>query len=289
MIKCPLMTGALLLASTAVFAAPTINTVVIPAAGSATRFFPWSKTVAKELLPLGNKAAIEITVQEAIDAGCRHIVIVTNGRKPGFLTYFENARLDAEFTYVTQNEPRGLGHAIGQARHVVTEDFFAVILPDDLYINDVCPGIKQLMDIAQRENAAVIAVQEVPADQVSSYGIVAVKKQLADGLYECAGLVEKPDVRVAPSRLAISARYVLPTKIFKTIATTKPGAKNEIQITDAIQTLISQGERVLAYNVKGVRLDVGTPLGWSKAVAWFMSQDKQHGTNYKEYLRSLLN
>lgn len=265
-----------------------INTVVIPAAGMATRFFPWTKTVAKELLPLGTKAAIEFVAQEAVDAGCSHIVIINNARKQTLMNYFEHAQLNAHFTYIPQNEPRGLGHAVEQARNVVKDDYFAIILPDELCFSKT-PGIKQLIDVAQTYKATVIAVMEVPENAVSSYGIISIKKQLTPDLFECDGIVEKPTTEAAPSHLASTGRYVLPTKIFNVLAQTKPGTKNEIQLTDAIATLIKNGERVLAYKIKGVRHDIGVPFGWAKAVAWLSTQNQQYGAAFKEYLKTLVN
>ncbi len=263
-----------------------INTVVIPAAGTATRFFPWTKTVAKELLPVGTTPAIEVVVQEAIDAGCSHIVIVTNARKPMIMHYLEQAHLPVQITYVTQKDALGLGHAVYQAHHAVQEDYFAVILPDELCMGDT-PGIKQLMEIARAHQAAVVAVQEVPAQKVSAFGIVAPTKQLAPDLVECGNIIEKPQPDKAPSRLALTGRYVLPTKIFDILATTKPGAKNEIQITDAIATLIKNGDRVLAYTIKGERHDIGTPLGWLKAITYFGLKNPKYGPEFMVYLTTL--
>ena len=169
-----------------------------------------------------------------------------------------------EFTYIHQEEAKGLGHAIWLARHAIANEYFGVVLPDDIMVSQP-PALAQLMDICYAQNATVLAVQEMPKEAVSAYGVVAIKKQLSSDLFEVSGLVEKPKPEDAPSNLAILGRYILSHKIFKALDDIKPTIGGEIQLTDGIANMLHAGERVLAYKVQGTRHDIGTPAGWLKA------------------------
>lgn len=263
-----------------------ITKAVIPAAGHGTRFLPWTKAVPKEMLPLLNKPAIQYIVEEIAAAGMQNCIMITSPHKYAIANHFDTApaleqflkeknksqlldELNAlstsvQFNYIHQEHAKGLGHAISLARCTINEEYFGILLPDDIMIAAE-PGIKQLADIAQKENASVIAVQEVPQEHVSSYGIISIQKQLNPHLFEVSHLVEKPDIKNAPSNLAIIGRYILSHKIFKAINEVKPSAGGEIQLTDGIARMLEQGERVLAYKIKGNRFDVGTPAGWLHA------------------------
>lgn len=263
-----------------------IHQALIPAAGLGTRFLPFTKATPKELLPLLNKSAIEYIIQEGIDAGITDFYMITSGNKPTLKQYFDaapeleqalaakhNEHLLASINelmersnvhYVMQDKPLGLGHAILMAEQQVGNHYFGILLPDDIIFADRC-ALGQLIDIAKKYQASVIAVQEVAPDQVSNYGIVATQKELAPGIFELTGLVEKPKPEAAPSRLAIVGRYVLSPRIFASLAITKPGAGNEIQLTDAINHMLMNGERVLACVVQGDRHDIGVPGGWLRA------------------------
>lgn len=263
-----------------------ITKAVIPAAGHGTRFLPWTKAVPKEMLPLLNKPAIQYIIQEIADSGMQNCIMITSPHKYAIANHFgESPALEKflkeknklslldelnklsnslEFTYLYQEEANGLGHAIGLARDSISQEYFGILLPDDIMIGSQ-PGIKQLIDIAQKEHASVIAVQEVSKEMVCAYGVIAIKKQISDDLFEISDLVEKPAAQDAPSNLAIIGRYILPHKIFKALDEVKPSSNGEIQLTDGIARMIKNGERVFAYKIQGNRYDVGTPAGWLEA------------------------
>ncbi len=262
--------------------------VVIPAAGLGTRFFPWSKAMPKELLPLGSCPAIEHVVREAVASGCDTILMIAGSRKSTIVDYFEKAEFPANFAYIPQPQPQGLGHAISLACPFISEnEFFGVMLPDELFFSTQ-PGLQQLMDIALQEQACVVAVQPVARETVSSYGIIGIKKQLDLRLMEVESLVEKPSILDAPSNYALIGRYVLPAKIFQMLETTTPGARGEIQLTDAISKLLTNGQRVLAYHLQGTRYDIGTPLGWMQAVIKSSHQSPEFGGRIHEFMQQLV-
>ncbi|MDR3647177.1 MAG: UTP--glucose-1-phosphate uridylyltransferase [Candidatus Babeliales bacterium] len=264
-----------------------IKNVIIPAAGLGTRFLPVTKSIPKEMIPIGNKPAIQYIVEEALFSGIKNFLIITNKEKEAISKYFQsneqfdismrdNKRKDilnqlehiinvCDFSYIDQQQQLGLGHAVLMAQHYIKEEYFGVMLPDDIIVSEY-PALNQLMDIAVIENATVIAVQEVPLHNVSSYGIINIKNKINENLFEVSDLVEKPDALEAPSNFGIVGRYVLSNKIFPALEAISKTPKGEIQLTDAIAYLIKNGERVLAYNIQGTRHDIGTPLGWAKAI-----------------------
>jgi UTP--glucose-1-phosphate uridylyltransferase len=189
----------------------------------------------------------------------------------------------ASFTYVRQSEPLGLGHAIWMARHSIGKEYFSIFLPDDIIISKT-PAIEQLIKIARQEKGSVIAVQEVPNECLSSYGIVAVKKQITPNLFQVSHLVEKPAQKDAPSNLAIIGRYVLSHKIFSSIEEISGYAVGELQLTDAISHMMKHNEKVFAYKVQGTRYDIGTPLGWVKAIVGMSMQDPAYAPHVKKFL-----
>lgn len=278
---------------------------VIPAAGFGTRFLPFTKAVPKEMLPLLNKPVIQYIIEEALLAQIRQCLIITSRSKGAIAHHFdaspelefflkeknksdllsglEKIRKNAEFAYIYQAEQLGLGHAIWLARHMIGKEYFAVMLPDDIII-DSTPGIAQLIRIARQEKASVIAIQEVPSDAVSSYGVIAIKKQITPSLYQVSDLVEKPQSKDAPSNLAIIGRYVLSHKIFASLEEIEPSAGGEIQLTDAISHLLKNNEKVFAYKIPGTRHDIGTPAGWLKATL----DMALHDPSYNALVRSLL-
>ena len=256
---------------------------IIPAAGRGTRFLPYTLTIPKEMLPLINKPAIHYLIEEALTSAIEQIILITTKGKETIANYFDTLgyrdedhphydlfaamqRLlrDGTLSYIHQPEPLGLGHAIWQARHSIGKEYFSICLPDDIIISQQ-PTLAQLIRIARQEKTSVIAVQEVPAESVSSYGIVAIKKQFTPNLFQVSHLVEKPEQHEAPSQLAIVGRYVLSHKLFAALEQTTPSAQGEIQITDAISNMMHANERVFAYKIPGTWLDLGTPLGWLKA------------------------
>ncbi|WP_334130874.1 UTP--glucose-1-phosphate uridylyltransferase GalU [Silanimonas lenta] len=270
-----------------------VRCAVFPVAGLGTRFLPATKTVPKEMLPVVDRPLIQYAVDEAIDAGCDTLVFVTNRYKHAVADYFDKAyELEQKLeragksellamirdvlprhvraVFVTQAEALGLGHAVLCARPVVGEQPFAVLLPDDLIWNRGKGATRQLVELAERESASVIAVQDVPIEQTRSYGIVATR---GGGISpEIGAIVEKPKPEEAPSTLAVVGRYVLSPRIFELLAHTRPGAGGEIQLTDGIAALLGE-ERVLAHRFEGRRFDCGSRIGLIEATLRYALED----------------
>jgi UTP--glucose-1-phosphate uridylyltransferase len=286
-----------------------INKVIIPAAGLGTRFLPYSKSIPKEMLPILNKPAMHYIVQEAFQSGIKHLSLITNRSKHSIEDYFdttpglfstlkdiekENLLSDIEkiirsvdFTYVRQQDMMGLGHALWLARHSIGKEYCGVMLPDDLIFSKQ-PGLAQLIRIARQEKASIVAVQEVPSDCISSYGVVTVKKQITPNLLQISNITEKPDPKDAPSNLAVIGRYVLSHKIFTSLeemATYSIG--EELQLSDAINNMMQNSEKVFAYKLQGMRYDIGTPLGWIKAVIGTALQDVHYGPHIQRFINDL--
>jgi UTP--glucose-1-phosphate uridylyltransferase len=285
-----------------------LRKVVFPVAGLGTRFLPATKVVAKEMLPVLDRPLIQYAVDEAVDAGADTLVFVTNRYKHAIADYFDKAyELESKLAeagkdallalvqgtlprnvrcvFVTQPEALGLGHAVLCAKPVVGDEPFGVILPDDLIWNGSGPGaLRQMAELSASENAGVIAVEEVPREQTDKYGIVDATP-VSDRAAKIKLVVEKPKPAVAPSNLAIVGRYVLPGRIFDLLEKTTPGAGGEIQLTDAIETLLSE-QPVLAYRFVGTRFDCGNKLGLVKATLHMALNDAQIGDATREYLKS---
>jgi UTP--glucose-1-phosphate uridylyltransferase len=291
-----------------------IRKAVFPVAGLGTRFLPATKTVPKEMLPVVDKPLIQYAVDEAIEAGCDTLVFVTNRYKHSVADYFDKAyELEQKLekagksellavirevlprhvraVFVTQTEALGLGHAVLCARPVIGDEPFAVLLPDDLIWNGRSgaggPGaLKQMAELAGRENASVIAVQDVPREQTGSYGIVATENfSGSQGLI--SAIVEKPKPEVAPSTLGVVGRYVLSGRIFDILEKTRPGAGGEIQLTDGIATLLKE-ERVLAYRFEGRRFDCGSRIGLIEATIQYALDHDDLADAARAYMRDAL-
>ncbi len=266
--------------------APRIRKAVFPVAGLGTRFLPATKTVPKEMLPIVDKPLIQYAVDEAIEAGCDTLIFVTNRYKHAVADYIDKAyeleqkleksgkyeQLDlirnilpphVRAVFVTQAEALGLGHAVLCAKAIVGNEPFAVLLPDDLIWNRGDGALKQMADAAEATGASVIAVQDVPHEQTGSYGIVATDA-FSGRSARIRAIVEKPKPEFAPSNLAVVGRYVLDAGIFDLLERTTPGAGGEIQLTDAIATLLTE-KPVHAYRFQGTRFDCGTHLGLIEA------------------------
>jgi UTP--glucose-1-phosphate uridylyltransferase len=261
-----------------------VRKAVIPAAGMGTRMLPASLAVPKELLPLVDRPIIHYAVEEAVAAGVTQFVIIIAPGKEALADYFIPAptleadmkarggtdplsgvrrlREAAQFTYVVQQQQLGLGHAVLMAREAVGDEPFAVLLPDDVILGP-SPALGRLLQVAHRYQAGVIAVEEVPRDRVNAYGVIN-PRELEDGVFEVMGLVEKPSPQEAPSNLGIVGRYVLPPQVFDALERTPPGARGELQLTDAIALLL-EGQRIYASCFQGARYDTGTPLGLLQA------------------------
>ena len=265
---------------------PRIRKAVFPVAGLGTRFLPATKTVPKEMLPIIDRPLIQYAVDEAVEAGCDTLIFVTNRYKHAVADYFDKAyELEQKLekagkteqlelirnvlppgvraVFVTQAEALGLGHAVLCAQSVVGNEPFAILLPDDLIWNRGPGALKQMADAAQASGASVIAVQDIPREKTGNYGIVATDP-FSGREGRIRGIVEKPEPEIAPSTLAVVGRYVLSPRIFGLLESTLPGAGGEIQLTDAIATLLTE-EAVNAFRFKGTRFDCGTHLGLIEA------------------------
>ncbi len=259
---------------------------VIPAAGFGTRSLPWSKAVPKEMLPIVDVPAIQLIVEEAIAAGLKQIVVVTGRGKVAIEDHFDRApeleavlaakgreallervigpARDVEVVFVRQKEALGLGHAVLAAKAIVGTFPFAVLLPDDLIDNGEGPsGIRQLMDVFENRGGGCISVMEVAEGQQHLYGIVSGAADSA-GMITVEAIVEKPSPSVAPSRSAVIGRYLLPAETWAILETTEKGHGGEIQLTDALAVLAQAG-RLTGVPLRGVRHDIGNPLGFLEA------------------------
>jgi UTP--glucose-1-phosphate uridylyltransferase len=284
-----------------------ITKAVFPVAGLGTRFLPATKASSKEMLPVVDKPLIQYAVEEAVAAGITQMVFITGRNKRAIEDHFDKAyELETELQahgklkmleqvqdivpkhvsciYVRQTEALGLGHAILCARPVVGNAPFAVILADDL-IDGNPPVMKQMVDIYARERCSLLAVQTVPREETSSYGIV--KTEPGErGMHRIIGIVEKPWPENAPSNLAVVGRYVLTPEIFDHLEKVRPGASGEIQLTDGIAALL-QDQRALAYEFQGVRHDCGSKLGYLQANVRYALRHPEIGNDFSAFLDSL--
>ena len=261
-----------------------VRKAVIPSAGLGTRFLPASKSVPKELLPVLDKPLIQYGVEEAAAAGIEHVIIVISPGKEALEDYFrrdpqlEKRLVDsgsqeladrvrhapslARFSLAVQEQPLGLGHAVLMAKDLVGNEPFVVILPDDLIWHSE-GATRQMLRVFEQYGASVVAVEEVPNEAVSSYGVVD-SSPVGDRVHQIKAVVEKPDPESAPSNLAIVGRYILTPEIFRCLQDTEPGAKGEIQLTDGMALLLDR-QPMYAYQFQGTRYDGGTPLGLLRA------------------------
>jgi UTP--glucose-1-phosphate uridylyltransferase len=288
-----------------------VRKAVLPAAGLGTRFLPATKAQPKEMLTVVDKPQIQYAAEECVASGIEHIIIVTGKGKNSIEDHFDSApvlerfledhgkREQAEMvrrisnmvqvSYTRQKEPLGLGHAVLVAKDLVGDEPFAVLLGDVL-IPGPNPATKQLIEVYEATGTGAIAVEEVPADKTHLYGIVAgepaPQPPFGERLLRLRDLVEKPKKEQAPSNLAITGRYVLPPAIFECLERTKPGAGGEIQLTDALRILAKeQGLWALIY--EGLSYDAGDKLGFLKATVELALVNKELGSDFREYLKTL--
>ena len=264
-----------------------IKKVVIPAAGLGTRFLPFTKSIAKEMLPIIDRPNLQYLLEEAKQSGIEEVILIVSQSKKEILDYFShNPDLEAKLlnsnkieeynlvyelgefmkiTFVNQPQPLGLGHAILCTKEAVGGEDFAIILGDDLVYNDKKPAILQLIEHYEKHNASIIGVQKVKHEDTKKYGIIDIKEELDDGLFALNNFVEKPNVEDAPSDFAISGRYVFKNSIFDELEKVKPGKGGEYQLTDAMVSLLKK-ETVMAYTFEGIRYDIGSKEGYIKAI-----------------------
>ena len=290
-----------------------VRKAIVPAAGLGTRFLPATKALAKEMLPIVDTPTIQYIIQEAVDSGIEEILIITNSNKHAMENHFDkNYELEsrllesgkikqakeindianlANIYYIRQKEPKGLGHAVLCAKSFIGNEPFAVLLGDDVVVNDKKPALRQLIDAYIQKEASVVGVQTVEHKDVNKYGIVRPSKS---HIVECAGrlvklsdMIEKPPINEAPSDLAVLGRYVLTPKIFELLETLSKGTGNEIQLTDAIKRLMDI-QAVYAYDFEGIRYDVGDKFGFIKATIDFALNREYLREQVQEYLRELV-
>ena len=267
-----------------------IKKALFPAAGYGTRFLPATKSVPKEMLPVVNKPLIHYGIKECMNAGIFEIGFVTGRSKKAIEDYLDHvpeleekiknsskAKLLEEvnemierctFTYVRQKEMLGLGHAVLSGEPLIGNNPFAVILADDLCDGDI---MKQMVNLYKKFRCTIVAIEEVPKEEVNKYGVIKGKK-IEDGIFLVEDMVEKPDIDKAPSNLAIIGRYILTPDIFDLLRNTKPGKGEEIQLTDALLRQAKEG-MVIGYKFKGKRFDCGSVKGFIEATNYFYEKE----------------
>jgi UTP--glucose-1-phosphate uridylyltransferase len=284
-----------------------VTKAVFPVAGLGTRFLPATKASPKEMLPVVDKPLIQYAAEEAYAAGITNLIFVTGRGKRAIEDHFDKAyELESELqasgkakllkevrslipegvtcSFVRQGEALGLGHAVLCARHLVGEEAFAVILADDL-IDAKVPALSQMVEVYERHSASVIAVQNVAASETASYGIVSVTA-VSSRVSKLTGIVEKPKPADAPSTLGVVGRYILSPRIFHFLASTRPGAGREIQLTDAIARLLRE-EDVLGYEFTGRRYDCGSKFGFLQATVDMGLKHPELAEEFGAYIASL--
>lgn len=283
-----------------------VRKAVIPAAGLGTRFLPATKAMPKEMLPIVNKPTIQFIVEEAIESGIEEILIVTGRSKRPIENHFDaNEELeyvlankdqlealktvqglnDIRLFYTRQPYPKGLGHAVLQAKNFVGDEPFIVMLGDDLMVDQV-PLTKQLIDHYNETHASTLAVMPVPPQDTASYGVIDPEREYKKGVYNVRRFVEKPQPEHAPSNLAIIGRYLLNPEIFTLLETQTAGAGNEIQLTDAIDRL-NRIQRVFALEFKGKRYDVGNKLGYLQTMIDYALSLEDYREPVRNYIKEI--
>ena len=284
-----------------------IKKAVFPVAGLGTRFLPATKANPKEMLPIVDKPLIQYAVEEAIQSGITELIFVTGRNKRSIEDHFDkNVELEASLIasnknfllesirsiipshvkciYTRQSEPLGLGHAVLQAKTIINDEPFAVLLADDL-TDAHTPVLKQLILQHQKEQSSVIAIEDIPKEKTVQYGIVDVGDS-KNNLYKINSIVEKPQPKDAPSTLGVIGRYVFNAEIFDCLEKIKPGKGGEIQLTDAIQMLLGQ-QAIFAYLFEGKRYDCGDKLGFIKANIEFSKKHPEIGKEFTAFLKSV--
>jgi UTP--glucose-1-phosphate uridylyltransferase len=283
-----------------------IRKAVLPAAGLGTRFLPATKAIPKEMLPIADKPLIQYSVEECINSGIKDIIIITGTGKDAIEDHFDVSfelekilkergkqkllkKIQAiskltDLIYTRQKEPRGVGHAVLMAKDIVGLEPFAVLFADDI-INSEVPCLKQMIDIFNKYQSSVIAIQQVEEKEVERYGIIKAKK-IEERLYEVEGLIEKPPLAEAPSNLAIIGRYIITPEIFAELEKTEIDHTGEIQLTNGLRGLL-KSQKVLAYQFEGTRYDAGDKLGFLQATVELALKNGDFGEHFRAFLKSL--
>lgn len=288
-----------------------IRKAVIPAAGLGTRVLPATKSQPKEMLTVVDTPSIQYLVEELIESGIEDITIITGRNKYSLEDHFDysyeledtlekkgkNELLKsvrkisemAKIYFIRQGTPKGLGHAILAAKHHIGNEPFAVVLGDDIVYSKEKPVIKQMIETRERfQGGSIIGVQEVSEEDVNKYGIVDPGKQFDNDTFKIENFIEKPEIDQTPSKLACMGRYILEPEVFHYLENTLPGKGGEIQLTDAILSMINNGDKVLAYNFDGIRYDIGNKFGLLKANIEFGLRHEEVKDEFREYLLDLV-
>jgi len=286
--------------------ATKVKKAVIPAAGLGTRFLPFTKSSPKEMLPVVDRPVIQYIIEEAVDAGIEDILVITSRHKKSLEDHFDRlvdledaltakGKTDevreirrisemAQIHFVRQGEALGLGHAIGMAKNHTGGEPFAVLLGDDI-MHKSSPVLKGMISAFEAEESSVVALMEVPKQDIGAYGCAAASP-LAENLVQVSELVEKPDPEVAPSNLAVMGRYIFTPEIFDEIEKTQPGAGGEIQITDAMSSLMTH-QRLLGYTFTEGRFDTGKKIDYLRAVVELALEREDLGPEFRTILRDI--
>jgi UTP--glucose-1-phosphate uridylyltransferase len=290
---------------------PKVRKAVFPAAGLGTRFLPATKAIPKEMLPIVDKPLIQYGVEEAVESGIENVIVVTGRGKSAIEDHFDisfeleqllgsKKKTDLlalvrgisdtiDVSYIRQKEALGLGHAVLRSKDLVGNEPFAVVLSDDV-IAAQTPCIKQLIDVYNAHQASVVALMEVPLEQISAYGVVDAEPvtngAFGDRLFRIKNMVEKPKAQDAPSNLAIIGRYVLAPQIFQCLESIEPGSGGEIQLTDGLKYML-KSRPVYGLRFEGKRYDAGDKLGFLKATVEFALSRPDLGGAFREYLKGV--
>jgi UTP--glucose-1-phosphate uridylyltransferase len=285
-----------------------VKKAIFPVAGMGTRFLPATKACPKEMLPVVDKPLIQYAVEEAVAAGITDLVFVTSSTKRAIEDHFDkNFELEYKLAeagkdelleavksiipphvncyYVRQPEALGLGHAVLCAKDIIGDEPVAILLADDMIYSPNTPALNTMVAKAE-QGCSVVAIEEVPREQVYKYGVIAPSEQLGD-MYKLGGIVEKPPVEEAPSNLSVVGRYVLQPRIFELLETTDRGAGGEIQLTDAIAELLKE-QAVYGFRFDGTRYDCGSKLGHMKANVEYGLRHRELTESFREYLEAIV-
>ena len=285
----------------------TVKKAIIPAAGLGTRFLPATKSQPKEMLPIVDKPTLQYIIEEAIESGIEEILIITGRNKKSIEDHFDKSvELELELEqkgktemlemvrnisnmvnihYIRQKEPKGLGHAIYCAKSFIGNEPFAVLLGDDI-VDSKVPCLKQLIGAYNEYKTTILGVQHVAKEDTDKYGILSVK-HIEDRVYKVKDMVEKPSIDKAPSNIAILGRYIINPSIFEILENQTPGKGGEIQLTDALKTLVSQ-EAIYAYNFEGRRYDVGDKFGFLEATIDFALKRDELRDDLLNYMKDIV-
>ncbi len=287
-----------------------IRKAIIPAAGLGTRVLPATKAQPKEMIPIFDKPALQYLIEELIDSGITEILIITGRNKVAIENHFdtsyeletileEKGKLSlleetqkisnlANIHYVRQKKPLGLGHAISKAESFVGNEPFLVLLGDDIMYTENDPVSKQLINVYNKLGSGnILGVQKVPKKEVSKYGIIDIKQRIDNNISEVKDFVEKPSIDDAPSNYAALGRYILEPEIFEYLKNTKAGKGGEIQLTDAILSMLNDNHKVYSYEFDAIRYDTGDKLGIFKATVEFSLRNNELKEEIKNYLKEL--